>query len=646
MRNQSNHGKAVVGAVAIAAIVLSGPANAVSSAFSASGANHRSALHPSSAPSLGGNYILRAVPGRLDALTRDAQAAGATVTRRLGLINAIAVNATAKSVRAMARSSSLQSISGDVEVAKFASRAANQTPTTTSPLIAISPITVPPVTLPPVTIVPTTAAPTTTVAPPANEITAVRNDLGSMYSINHEIRSDELWSNGYTGAGVDIAVIDTGVAPVPGLAGKIINGPDLSLDHPYEAVQGLDGFGHGTHMASIAAGVDPGTKSLSDPSKFVGVAPGSRIVNVKVGAFDGSVDVSQVIAGIDWVVQHKNDNGMNIKVLNLSYGTESTNNFFDDPLSWAAEAAWRSGIIVVAAAGNDGGKSRVLSPAYNPVIIGVGAVDQTVQPLSPASFSNTNLLLKPDLWAPGSHVLGLRAPNSLIDTLYPGARVGTRLFRGSGTSQATAIVSGAAALLVQANPSATPTQIRNALRRSGEDVNGKITSFINVQRADALLKTGTVLGLLPKQLGTPGTGPIQGSRGPAVLYFNGVALSGERDIFGADWNSSTIAAATSSGTAWSGGSFNGNAWAGNGWAGNAWATGAWSANSWAGNAWAGNAWASGVWAGNAWAGNAWAGNGWAGNGWAGNGWAGNGWAGNGWAGNVWAGNGWAGNGWQ
>ena len=128
------------------------------------------------------------------------------------------------------------------------------------------------------------------------------------------IGAQDLWAKGITGEGVDIAIIDTGVAPVKGLAGKIINGPDLSLDVPYTNSRSIDAFGHGTHLASIAAGLDPNTTQLDDQTKFVGVAPGSRIVNVRVGAFDGGVDVSQVIAAIDWVVQHRNDNGMNIRV--------------------------------------------------------------------------------------------------------------------------------------------------------------------------------------------------------------------------------------------------------------------------------------------------------------------------------------------
>ena len=174
---------------------------------------------------------------------------------------------------------------------------------------------------------------------------------------------------GYTGAGVDVAVIDTGVAPVPGLdtPGKVVTGPDLSFDAPGAATPGLDAFGHGTFMAGLIAGRDAGatasaagcttclnSSGYSDTTKYVGIAPDARIVNVKVGAADGAADVTQVIAAIDWVTQHAHDPGMNIRVINLSYGTDSTQAYTIDPLAQAAEQAWKHGIVVVAAAGNDG----------------------------------------------------------------------------------------------------------------------------------------------------------------------------------------------------------------------------------------------------------------------------------------------------
>src|SRR5262249_48976210 len=147
--------------------------------------------------------------------------------------------------------------------------------------------------------------------------------------------------------------------------------------------------GHGTHMAGIIVGRDGPSATTrtgcatclnrspySDTNRFVGVAPDAHVVNVKVGASDGAADVSQVIAAIDWVVQHKDDPGMNIKVLSLSYGTNSTQPSQVDPLAYAAEVAWANGIVVVAAGGNDGRSvPNLADPAVDPTLIAVGSDD-------------------------------------------------------------------------------------------------------------------------------------------------------------------------------------------------------------------------------------------------------------------------------
>ena len=176
------------------------------------------------------------------------------------------------------------------------------------------------------------------------------SDPYSMQNITAGDGVQAWWKAGYTGQSVDVALIDTGVSPVAGLSapGKVVNGPDLSLESQSPSLQYLDTNGHGTFMAGLIAGDD------GQPGGYRGVAPGARILSVKVGVADGGVDVSQVIAAIDWVVQHRNDNGMNIRVINLSYGTNSTQAYSVDPLAYAVEQAWKAGIVVVAAAGNSG----------------------------------------------------------------------------------------------------------------------------------------------------------------------------------------------------------------------------------------------------------------------------------------------------
>ena len=184
-------------------------------------------------------------------------------------------------------------------------------------------------------------------------------DPYSMAAVTADLGAADWWNAGYTGQGIDVAVIDSGVAPVAGLngVGKVIYGPDLSLESQAPNLQNLDTFGHGTFMAGLIAGHD---STLTSPyanapaTAYRGIAPDARIVSLKVATADGGTDVTQMIAAINWVVQHKNDNGLNIRVLNLSYGTNSGQAADIDPLSFAVEQAWSSGIVVVASAGNTG----------------------------------------------------------------------------------------------------------------------------------------------------------------------------------------------------------------------------------------------------------------------------------------------------
>ena len=185
------------------------------------------------------------------------------------------------------------------------------------------------------------------------------------------IRADDLWSRGVDGSGIGVALIDSGVVPVTGLDGdgKVINGADLSFDSQSDSTRYLDGYGHGTHMAGIIAGND-GTKN-----GFRGVAPGAHIVNVKVGAADGAVDVSQVIAAIDWTVQHRNDPGLNIRVISLSYGTESLQNYRIDPLTTAVESAGATGSSLLSRVERRHQLSVPHRPGYRPLCVGSRAAD-------------------------------------------------------------------------------------------------------------------------------------------------------------------------------------------------------------------------------------------------------------------------------
>jgi serine protease AprX len=210
----------------------------------------------------------------------------------------------------------------------------------------------------------------------ANRDTGSLHTVATTHGAQHTWKKNDATGRKITGKGVTVALIDTGVSPVEGLdaAGKIINGPDLSLDGQAPNLRHLDGFGHGTHMAGIIAGRDSAVPvaGATGAKNFVGVAPDARVLNMKVATADGATDVSQVIAAIDWVVQHRNDNGMNVRVINVSYGTSSSQSYVLDPLAHAVENAWRAGVVVVAAAGNDGPGQVLTMPAVDPYVIAVG----------------------------------------------------------------------------------------------------------------------------------------------------------------------------------------------------------------------------------------------------------------------------------
>ena len=286
-------------------------------------------------------------------------------------------------------------------------------------------------------------------------------DAGSLLRTAQSVNATTPNASQATGNGVDVAVVDSGISPVTGLnttPNKVVNGPDISFDSQSKSKGAyVDNYGHGTHIAGIIAG-NGGAKG----SDYNGVAPDARLLNVKVADAGGAVDVSQVIAALDWVVQHRTDNGLNVRVLNLSFGTDSSQSYVDDPLAYAAEAAWHNGIVVVTAAGNHGTDlGHLTDPAVDPFVIAVGSdeakgtadpSDDVISDFSSRGDGTRN----PDVVAPGRSIVSLRDPGSYVDTNYPQARVTNKLFRGSGTSQATGVVSGVVADLLQQRPTLTP----------------------------------------------------------------------------------------------------------------------------------------------------------------------------------------------
>lgn len=442
-------------------------------------------------------------------------------------------------------------------------------------------------------------------------------DTNSLPSLVQATGAREDYDRGLTGTGVDVALIDSGIAPVPGLdtSGKLVHGPDLSFESQVEDLAHLDTFGHGTHMAGIIAGRDANVvvPSAGDHHSFHGVAPGARLVSLKVADAHGTTDVSQVIAAIDWVVQHRRAHGLNIRVLNLSFGTDSAQDYRLDPLAHAAEVAWRKGIVVVAAAGNQGfGSPGLNNPALDPFVLAVGAQDtRGTQGQSddaiPAFSSLGDGARDPDLVAPGVSVPSLRVPGSAVDLRHPGARVGDRLLRGSGTSQAAAMVSGAVALVLQQHPELTPDEVKHLLRGTAKplpqaDPRGQGKGTLNLAAA---VRATPTRGVRQTWQPSAGTGSLEGARGSLHLRRDGVLLQGERDVFDAAFDSAAHATLAEAAEAWSGGNWNGGPWAGEGWEQDSWSTTVWTRSSWSRSSWSSDGWTRSSWSRSSWSAQTW-----------------------------------------
>jgi hypothetical protein len=464
-----------------------------------------------------------------------------------------------------------------------------------------------------------------------DQFDAKRYSASTMYWVAQEVTgAGEYWNDGHTGRGVDVALLDSGVVEVEGLGdGNVVYGPDLSSEAHVPELEHKDTFGHGTHMAGIIAGRDsdaPARIHKGDEDHFLGMAPDARLVSLKLADAGGATDVSQVIAGIDWVVQHRNRNGLNIRVLNLSFGTDGVQSYLLDPLTYAVEVAWHKGIVVVVSAGNEGyGSAKLNNPAYDPHILAVGGADgagtydykdDTIQDWSSRGDGTRN----PDLVAPGASILSLRDPGSTIDAEHPTARVADRFFKGTGTSQAAAVVSGAAALVIQQRPTITPDQVKALLTGGAQ----RLRKADPVAQGHGMLDlkfvrdrvTPTAMAAAQPFPYATGLGSLEAARGSShVQNQAGDVLIGEEDAFGGVWDGRRWRADSWDGATWTSGEWpatalTGGTWNGRRWSGATWASGTWTGGTWNGRRWSGDDWAGRRWSGDTWAGRRWSGGGW------------------------------------
>jgi serine protease AprX len=325
---------------------------------------------------------------------------------------------------------------------------------------------------------------------------------------------------GFDGAGVAVAIIDSGIAPSqPALDDRVVHFADFVDFQP----QPYDGYGHGTHVAGIIAASGAGGGSVR------GIAPGADLVVLKTLDHEGRGYISDAIAAIDYAIAQRL--GYNIRVINLSMATGVYESYRTDPLALAAARAVDAGIVVVTAAGNLGRDAAgtvqhggVTAPGNAPWVLTVGAVTQTAAPAgaaeSVAPFSSLgpsaiDLVEKPDVVAPGTDIVSLADPHGTLYLRRPGSRrwgltadPQEAYLSLSGTSMAASVAAGAVAVMLQANPELSPAAVKAILQATADPLEGysrlaQGAGRLNL-RAAVIVAASTDVAVLPSQAGQDG----------------------------------------------------------------------------------------------------------------------------------------------
>jgi serine protease AprX len=291
--------------------------------------------------------------------------------------------------------------------------------------------------------------------------------------VTEQVDATYVHQTGNFGEGVTIGFLDTGLEHLSGLSTDLY-GRDKAWG-TYDAINdtvsnhGIEESGHGTHVASIAVNSD-----YDSYGQIYGVAPNAAHVGIKAFDAEGKATYADVIRGISWALDVKEQ--INLRILNMSFSGPVRSNYWEDPLNKAVMKAWQAGVVVVASAGNKGSAPMTIGvPGNVPYIITVGAMTDNYTAFNynddkVATFSSAGPtpegFVKPDIIAPGGHISGLMAFDSQIVSEHPEYHDGGRYFEMSGTSQAAAVVSGVVALMLTDNPELTPDQVKCKLMDS------------------------------------------------------------------------------------------------------------------------------------------------------------------------------------
>jgi serine protease AprX len=388
-----------------------------------------------------------------------------------------------------------------------------------------------------------------------------------------------------------IAVVDSGVQKLRSdfdFGARVIKQVNLTSLTPNSYG---DGRGHGTLVAGIAAG---------SAMKYAGGAPTAPIVSIDVMDDNGMALTSDVIAAADWILANKST--YNIRVANFSLQSTQAGTFMYDPLDLAVEKLWFRGVVVVAAVGNygmDGAPTTIAyAPGNDPFIISVGASDLNGTPSNPggdfaAPWSAYGYTLdgfaKPELGAPGRHLIGPVPSSSTMATEHPERLTALGYMWMSGTSFSAPVVSGAAALVLAAHPGWTPDQVKGALMVAARPT--AAGAALGVGEVDAKAAFDVVSPPNPNLA----LGQFVVSDGSGGKVFDSASWASTAQA-NASWNSASWNSAS-----WSSASWNTASWANASWAAASWASASWSSASWAAASWAAASWNAASWAAAAWA---------------------------------------------
>jgi serine protease AprX len=434
------------------------------------------------------------------------------------------------------------------------------------------------------------------------------------------------------GAGVTVAVVDTGVADVADLAGRVTH-VDVTGDGTG------DGYGHGTFVAGLVAG-----DGSSSGGAYAGVAPAAQVLDVRVAHNDGTSDLVTVLRGLQVVANHPE-----VEVVNLSLSSGSPLPYQLDPLTIALESLWARGTTVIVPAGNDGadGRASITSPGVDPVLITVGGLDESGtanrRDDAVADWSSQGPapqgVQKPDLAAPGAHLVSTAAVGSQVWNDNPDSRVGTGYFKGSGTSFSTAVTSGAVAALLARRPDLTPDQVKGLLTGTAYNLHAP-----QWQGGDGGLDLSAAMtARTPKS--QENAEPFPGD--PAVWQqLVNALLSGDDDAAASAWTNLSPDARQWAARQWAASSWAARQWAARQWAASSWADISWAARQWAARQWAASSWGARQWAARQWSDADWAARQWAARQWSARQWSDDDWAARQWSADEWTARQWSARQWS